>query len=101
MGRHRSIYTHLQFENVDLEEDTFSRVLLGARREHRGYLLASTARGGHEVDHHLIDRRRVEDMKQVADKLVSSMLERIVSSNKNRNKKLIVELTARAYYREN
>jgi hypothetical protein len=47
--------THLQFENVDLEEDTFNRVLLGARREHRGYLLASTARGEHEVDDHLIE----------------------------------------------
>lgn len=42
--------------NVDLEEDTFSRILLGTLREHRGNLYARTAPRGHEVDHHLIDR---------------------------------------------
>ena len=61
------IRTHLEFENVDHEEDTLSRVLLGALREHGGYLLASTAGWGHEVDHHLIIIDRDERPGVVGD----------------------------------
>jgi len=43
---------HLQFFSINLEEDS-GRVLLGVLRVHRGYLLATMAPGGHEVDDHL------------------------------------------------
>lgn len=48
---------YLELVDINLEEGSGSRVLLGAHREHRGHHLARAAPGGHEVnDHLMIDR---------------------------------------------
>jgi hypothetical protein len=57
--------TYLEFVNINLEEDS-DRELLGPLRVHGGNHLARRARGGHEVDDHLMIRGR--PVKQV-DKL--------------------------------